>query len=119
MRGLARDRDERFATAREMAVALERAVPPATAREIGEWVEATARVELDQRAAIGAAIEARASGATRAGASGATREGASGATGEGGAGRAGDCDEGERTSQLPTEVEANALAADAPRARRS
>jgi serine/threonine-protein kinase len=49
-RGLARDPDERFATAREMAIALERAVTPASPREIGEWVEAAAATTLMRRA---------------------------------------------------------------------
>src|SRR5262245_34403368 len=39
LRGLARNREERFATARDMAVALERALTPATPREVGEWME--------------------------------------------------------------------------------
>jgi serine/threonine protein kinase len=39
MRGLARDPDKRFATAREMSAALEAALAPATTAEVGAWVE--------------------------------------------------------------------------------
>lgn len=49
-RGLARDPAERFATAREMAIAIERTVTPASPRAIGEWVEATAAETLARRA---------------------------------------------------------------------
>lgn len=49
MRGLARDRDERFATALEMAVALERTILPPTPREIGAWVFETAKDVLETR----------------------------------------------------------------------
>jgi serine/threonine-protein kinase len=51
LKGAARDAGERYATAREMAVALERAVLPATTREVGEWVEAIAGEGLRKRAA--------------------------------------------------------------------
>jgi serine/threonine-protein kinase len=50
MRGLARDAAERFATAREMAQALERVVAPAAAREVGLWVEAAAGATIRERA---------------------------------------------------------------------
>jgi len=52
LRGLARQRRERFATARDMAVALEGSLPPATARAVGEWVEAHAGPTLDRRASL-------------------------------------------------------------------
>jgi len=67
LRGLAADPAERFLTAREMAVALERAVTPATAREVGEWVEQVAGDALKRRAALVSAIEGKVAGA-RAGA---------------------------------------------------
>jgi serine/threonine protein kinase len=57
MRGLTLDRADRFATARDMAVALESAATPATAHAVGAWVESTLRGELSARAAILADIE--------------------------------------------------------------
>ncbi|WP_052376849.1 serine/threonine-protein kinase, partial [Chondromyces apiculatus] len=59
LRGLARDPTERFGTAKEMAVALEEAMAPATAREVGEWVQAVAREALEARVALIAEIEAQ------------------------------------------------------------
>jgi hypothetical protein len=70
MRGLARDPSERFATAREMAIALESQAALATPIEVGAWVERVAGVTLAHRAERVAAIEAefgRASGARSAG----------------------------------------------------
>jgi serine/threonine protein kinase len=52
MRGLSRDRNARFRTAREMAVALERAVPAAPALEVGAWVESRAGEQLARRAGL-------------------------------------------------------------------
>jgi serine/threonine-protein kinase len=52
LRGLARRLEERYATAREMAIAIEHAVPPATARTVGAWVEATAGEALLERTAL-------------------------------------------------------------------
>jgi eukaryotic-like serine/threonine-protein kinase len=49
-RALARDPDERYATAREMAVALADAVPPAGSMEVGDWVEERAYQILADRA---------------------------------------------------------------------
>jgi len=49
-RALARDPDARFATAREMAVALADAVPPAGSMEVGDWVEERAHQILADRA---------------------------------------------------------------------
>jgi len=57
LKGLARDPAERWATAREMAVALERAWPHASAREVGEWVATVASEPLGQRAQSIAEIE--------------------------------------------------------------
>jgi len=57
MRGLRVDPAERFATAREMARALEDAIPLATASRIGDWVEGTARETLEERSARIAGIE--------------------------------------------------------------
>jgi len=48
LKGLSRRREDRFATAREMAQALEVAMPPA-ALEVGGWVEAWAREGLELR----------------------------------------------------------------------
>jgi serine/threonine-protein kinase len=49
LRGLSRKREERFASAREMAQELEKAMPPAGALEVGGWVEAWARDSLELR----------------------------------------------------------------------
>ncbi len=54
---LAKDPEERFATALELARALERALPPATARELGEWLTNTANEALESRAHVIARIE--------------------------------------------------------------
>ncbi|HEY5240606.1 MAG TPA: serine/threonine-protein kinase, partial [Polyangiaceae bacterium] len=50
MRGLAIDPDARFATARDMARAIEASIPMATASEVGEWVESVASDILRRRA---------------------------------------------------------------------
>jgi serine/threonine-protein kinase len=62
MRGLARQKRERFATAREMALALELAQPPATARAVGEWTERLAARALKVRSQLVKDVE-RAEGA--------------------------------------------------------
>jgi serine/threonine-protein kinase len=51
MRGLARHLAFRFATAREMALALEAAVPPAMPRVVGEWVRERAAESLERQSA--------------------------------------------------------------------
>jgi serine/threonine-protein kinase len=61
MRALARDPAARFATAREMADALVRAVPPALATDVGAWVEDAARQVLDERSARLSDIESQSS----------------------------------------------------------
>jgi serine/threonine-protein kinase len=58
MKGLARDPSDRYATAREMAVALEEACPAASAAVVGEWVEVVASLSLAARAKRVAQIEA-------------------------------------------------------------
>jgi serine/threonine-protein kinase len=50
LRGLSKEASERFATAREMAIALERALAPAPAREVADWVRQLMGDELDRRA---------------------------------------------------------------------
>jgi serine/threonine-protein kinase len=50
LKGLSKDRALRFATAREMAFALEKIVPPASAGEVSLWVEEVARETLAKRA---------------------------------------------------------------------
>jgi serine/threonine-protein kinase len=50
LHGLARNPDQRFATAREMALALERLGELATASEVGDWVESLAAPTLAERA---------------------------------------------------------------------
>jgi serine/threonine-protein kinase len=57
MRGLDVNTLARFATAREMATALERAVPMATVSEVGDWVTDAARETLDERSAKIASME--------------------------------------------------------------
>ena len=49
LRGLHRDPDKRFATAREMAAEVERVVGAAPPTEVGEWVEYIASEELRER----------------------------------------------------------------------
>jgi len=61
LRALDRDPSNRFATAREMAREIERALPPATPSEVGEWVERTAHDVLATRASLVAEIESRSS----------------------------------------------------------
>jgi serine/threonine-protein kinase len=56
-RGLSREPGDRFATANDMAVALEQVAPMASAREIGAWVTSTAGEALAQRAKMLADIE--------------------------------------------------------------
>jgi serine/threonine-protein kinase len=57
LRGLARDPADRFATAREMAVELERSGGQVSAVEIGEWVERIAKDAIATRAKKVAEIE--------------------------------------------------------------
>jgi serine/threonine-protein kinase len=57
LRGLARDRDQRYATAREMAMDLENCLPVASASAIGGWVERLAGDTLGARARRVATIE--------------------------------------------------------------
>ena len=65
MKALARSPADRFETAREMATALERAIAPATPRQIGEWVTKVAGEQLRQRGELIAQIEGRAAPVTR------------------------------------------------------
>jgi serine/threonine-protein kinase len=63
LRALARNREERFATAREMAMALEEAMPPASARQVGDFVLETLGPRLRARdVAAAAAMQATAHG---------------------------------------------------------
>jgi len=57
LRGLERDPARRFATAREMALALELAVTPASTAEVGAWVEGLAHEALASRAAAFMEVE--------------------------------------------------------------
>lgn len=57
MRGVHRDPAARFATARDMALALEKAVGPVSVLEVAEWVTTVASQSLARRAAQIAAIE--------------------------------------------------------------
>jgi len=62
MKGLERDPSRRYATAHELAVDVAACITPATAAEIGAWVERTAAEELEERASRIAAIERSAAG---------------------------------------------------------
>ena len=57
LKALSRERSARFATARDMAVALEATCPIASTREVGEWVEALAKTTLQERARALSAVE--------------------------------------------------------------
>jgi serine/threonine-protein kinase len=57
LRALASEPSDRFATAREMAVEIERKLPPATGSEVADWVEHIAKDVLCSRAAMVAEIE--------------------------------------------------------------
>jgi eukaryotic-like serine/threonine-protein kinase len=57
LRGLARDRNDRYATAREMALALEAAVPLAPPSQVGRWVEGLVGEALAERTEQIAGIE--------------------------------------------------------------
>lgn len=59
MRGLDRDPDQRFATAGEMADAIEHAIPLASARVVGEWVRSLGGVGIRTRAQLVADAESR------------------------------------------------------------
>lgn len=50
LRGLSQDREERFPTAREMAIQLEALVPPATPHALGEWVQRVLGDTLEEHA---------------------------------------------------------------------
>jgi eukaryotic-like serine/threonine-protein kinase len=64
LRGLSRHPDLRFATAREMALALEQASAPATPLEIGAWVQREAGDAVRARAALVTEVESRSSPAS-------------------------------------------------------
>ncbi len=57
MKGLARDPNARYATARDMAAAIEAATPVATSMKVAEWVEALIGTTLEARDAMRAEIE--------------------------------------------------------------
>src|SRR5262249_42019631 len=58
LRAVGRDPASRFPTAEDMASALEGAVAPATAREVGAWVAEEAGSSLDERSRLVAAVNA-------------------------------------------------------------
>jgi hypothetical protein len=57
LRALDRDREGRFPTAEQMAVALEEGVSPASPAKVGDWVATVAADSLDERARQVAALE--------------------------------------------------------------
>ena len=58
LRGLARHREQRFSTAREMAIALESVMPLPLPHVIGDWVEAVAAKSLAEKAELVSDVEA-------------------------------------------------------------
>ena len=61
LRALAMQPEDRFDTAREMALEIERKLQPATGSEVADWVEHIAKDVLNTRAAMVAEIESSAS----------------------------------------------------------
>jgi ABC-type multidrug transport system ATPase subunit len=57
LRGLARDQEQRFESARALALELEKVVRPATTVEVGEWVESLAGPALEERREMLARLE--------------------------------------------------------------
>ncbi len=57
LRGLSREPAGRFATAEEMALAIEDAMPMPRAKDIGAWVSATARTTLEARTQLVQVVE--------------------------------------------------------------
>lgn len=64
LRGLERDRARRFATAHDMARALEKVLSPASTSEVGPWVRELAKDELQRLEGIVRDIELEASGSS-------------------------------------------------------
>lgn len=62
MRGLDRDPEKRYASAAEMADALEAAVPPASRRAVGDWVQSLVGETLAARRRLVAAVESVSTG---------------------------------------------------------
>ena len=58
LRGLDRDPDGRFATAEEMALAIEDAIAMPRAKDVGAWVATTAKLTLEARAQLVQIVEA-------------------------------------------------------------
>ena len=69
LRGLARDPEQRYATAREMALELERNVGIASQSELADWLQELAGARLSERSRLIAAVQesARGEGTVRAG----------------------------------------------------
>jgi serine/threonine-protein kinase len=63
LKGLARDRNQRWATARDMALALEAAIPLAPPSQVGRWVEHLVGESLAERTMQIAGIERQVEGA--------------------------------------------------------
>jgi serine/threonine protein kinase len=57
LKGLEARPDARYATAREMALALEAVLTPTTSQQVGDWVQAIAGAKLKERAELVAEIE--------------------------------------------------------------
>ena len=63
MRGLSRDREQRYATAREMALELERKLGIATQSEVSDWLQGVAGAALARRASQLRQLQERVDGA--------------------------------------------------------
>ncbi len=61
LRGLSRDKDARFATAKEMAMAIEQSIGLASPSELTDLLDATCKTEIEARAGVIANVETRAS----------------------------------------------------------
>lgn len=57
LKALAKSPDERFATAQDMASALEEALPPAPPAEVGAWVRSLAQASLERKQELIASVE--------------------------------------------------------------
>jgi eukaryotic-like serine/threonine-protein kinase len=57
MKAIERDLSARYATALEMAIALERVAPPATTRAVAQWLLETAGAHLEARSSLLAEVE--------------------------------------------------------------
>jgi serine/threonine-protein kinase len=67
MKAIDRDPNKRYATALEMADALEQAIRPSTSREVGRWLEQLVASSLERRARMVSMVESLPAGESAAG----------------------------------------------------